>query len=329
MPLLRINATTDGLALHDLSRPLGRTLREMARTEGPAVLMLHGYKYAPGSARHCPHRKILGEAPDAWPVRLGLDGSDNRAGLGIALGWYARGPLQEAHGRACTLGESVAMVVAMLRTYRPDRPVHFIAHSLGSEAALAALSHLPEGAVDRMVLLTGASYAAQALQRLQTPAGRSVEILNVTSRENDLFDAAFERLIRSDSPGDRAIGLGIDAPNVVNLQLDCPETLFALHSLGFALTPSRRRVCHWSTYRRNGVMRLYSAFLRAPEASPLSRLRSVLPEHAAPRWSRLLAMPSIGARAARLLPFPADGVGSRPRTPCAAVTGSHKNEPAC
>ena len=323
MPLLRINATSSGLSLHDMKRPVARRLSEMASQPGPAILMLHGYKYAPSSQNHCPHSKIFAAGARGWPAQLGFGGAHDE-GLGIAFGWYARGALRAAHDRAAQQGETLAMIVALLRAHRPDRPVHVIAHSLGSEAALSALPHLPRGAIDRMILLTGASFAKQARARLDSPAGRSVEILNVTSRENDLFDAVFERIIRSQAPGDHAIGQGIQAPNVLNLQLDCARTAASLARFGYPLGPSERRVCHWSSYKRQGIMAFYADFLRNPGGLSMARLAAQLPQEAAPRWSRLFSRPvQLPARASRFsLQFTRLGA----RSGALSAPGPMKNE---
>jgi hypothetical protein len=152
------------------------------------------------------------------------------------------------------------------------------------------LEHLQKGAIDRMILLSGASYQSHARAMLQTPAGRRTEVLNVTSRENDLFDAAFERLVPSNHPNDRAVGHGIGVVNAANLQLDCQHTLKNFEILGYRVAPPERRVCHWSTYTRRGTMTLYSRFLREPEALPLSHVSQACPEIAQPRWSRLVPL---------------------------------------
>ena len=316
MPLLRIDDTPQGLTLHNTPQPAARRLHRLASHPGPAILMVHGYKYAPGSKAHCPHRKIFGAAAHNWPAQLGFGHGHPDEGLGIALGWHARGSLRAMHRRAADLGENIAVIVAMLRTHSPQRPIHIIAHSLGSEAALSALAHLPPGAVDRMVLLTGASYTQRAQAMLETPAGRAVQVLNVTSRENDLFDAAFEHLVRPDSAGDCAIGRGLRATNVANLQLDCGQTLTGLHDLGFPVATPNRRICHWSAYTRPGVMALYAAFLRDPARLPLARLRRILPEATAPRWSRLIALPQRRFAPAKVaLPHPPYGTKPTPVSP--------------
>lgn len=328
MPILRINATSAGLTLHNTPQPAARKLRSMAALPGPAIIMVHGYKYDPNTIEHCPHRKIFSAGTTSWPARLGFHKGDAEEGLGIALGWFARGSLKQAHARAAELGQSIAIIVALLRAHRPHRPVHVIAHSIGSEVALSALAHLPLGAIDRMVLLTGASYSGKALKLLNTPAGRSVEVLNVTSRENDIFDAGFECLVRPETRNDCAIGQGIQAHNVANVQLDCDATLQILNQLGFSVASSGKRVCHWSSYRRAGVMALYSAFMRAPENMPLEHLARCLPAVPEPRWSRLFAKPTRTHRPKEIsLALDARTVSSG-RPPLATVFSTgHRNGP--
>lgn len=288
MPLLRINATPHGLTLHDTPQPAGRRLCAMASQHGPAIIMVHGYKYRPASTAHCPHRKIFGADAKSWPAQLDFGTSTQHEGIGIAFGWDARGTLRKVHNRASALGESLAIIVAMLRHHTPHRPVRVIAHSLGAEVALSALEYLPNPSIDRMVLLNGASYTRRAAACLRTPAGLGLELLNVTSRENDVFDAAFERLVPARGAPDKAIGHGIDAPNATTVQLDCGQTLQGFKTMGFDIAPPSRRICHWSTYTRPGVMALYAQFLRDPIALPFDGLVHVLPRHAAPRWSRFL-----------------------------------------
>ena len=65
-------------------------------------------------------------------------------------------------------------------------------------------------------------------------------------------------------PGDRAISHGLDAPNAVTLQLDCMDTLAHIARLGTAVGLPERRICHWSSYMRPGVLRFYNELLRTP-----------------------------------------------------------------
>lgn len=299
MPVIRINAIGETARLHGSPTPVGAALARIGPTEGPVVVMIHGFKYQPGHRLHCPHRHILALHPEAlpwsapsWPRQLGFGTGLPAEGLAVAFGWNARGTLWAAQRRAVRAGRALAQVIAALRRQAPTRPVHVIAHSLGSELVLEALHHLPAGAVGRILSLTGASHASRARQALETPAGRTAEFLNITSRENDLFDFMFERLVAPPCPGDRAIGYGLEAPNAVTLQLDCPGTLDHLSRLGAAIAAPERRVCHWSSYTRPGVLQFYRELLRRSDRLPLSTLRRGVPPRPAPRWSRLLAPPS-------------------------------------
>jgi pimeloyl-ACP methyl ester carboxylesterase len=287
MPLLRINATSQGLMLHGTSKPALDAIARTAPCSGPAIVMVHGYKYTPSDSAHCPHTKIFTQNPRGWPTALGFNQDARNEGIGIAFGWHARGALWQAHQNARALGEHLAEIVLALRAHSPDRPIHVIAHSLGSEIALSALAHLPRNAVNRVILLTGASFVDHALAMLESAAGRTAEVFNITTRENDLFDLAFERLVNTPSSSDSAIGAGINAPNAVTVQLDCPRTLAVLANIGLPVAPSGRRVCHWSTYTRPGVMAAYARLLRAPASLPLKRIEALIPPAAAPRWSRL------------------------------------------
>lgn len=296
MPLLRINATPLGLAQHEGFEPICAVLRKTGGLPGPAIIMVHGYKYAPGHPHHCPHSKILGSGDQAWPAALGVVSAQADQGLGIAFGWHARRPLRAAHRLARDLGQSLAQLITLLRAETPDRPVHIIAHSLGSETTLSALQHLPEGSVNRILLLTGASYVSHANAMLCTPAGRRAEVFNITSRENDLFDLAFERLITKPCAGDTALGRGITADNALTLQLDCPSTLAVLAQFGLPVAASARRVCHWSSYTRPGIMALYARLLRQPAALSFAEMAALLPPTQTPRWSRLWASASTDPR---------------------------------
>lgn len=328
MPLLNVNATSTGLKVHQTSQRAEHACLGLAHHEGPSVFMVHGYKYAPGSQRHCPHTKIFRAGAGGWPHGLGFHGQDPKEGLGIAFGWHARGLLGHAHRRANELGADLAALVRLLRVAAPHKPIHLVAHSLGSEIVLSALGHLQEGSVDRIILLTGASHQGHARRMLQSPAGQTAQVLNVTSRENDLFDAAFEWLVPSRVSDHGAIGRGLEAPNVVNLQIDCHASIEALSRLMLRVAPSQKRVCHWSSYRRSGLMHLYKRFLRDPQDLTLCHLRTVLPTEATPRWSRLLPSIRPGPAHALILHRTLLGLGSHRRRPSAAQRGSTDNEHA-
>ncbi|MDP5216784.1 alpha/beta hydrolase [Ruegeria sp. 2205SS24-7] len=298
MPVIRINAIGDRPVLHGSPQAPTKLLQQAQGGAGPVIVMTHGCKYQPGHARHCPHEAVLalphdrrGAAIAAWPEKLGFGQGNPDEGLAIAFGWDGFGGLWQARQRAIAAGRAMAAIIRHLRQIAPHRPVHFIGHSMGVELALEALHHLPPGALSRIISLTGAAYRQRARAALQTEAGHAASFINVTSRENDLFDFLFECLIAPPECGDRALGLGLEAHNAVTLQLDCRRTLEHLSRFAGPVGGPERRICHWSSYRRPGALAFYNALLRAPEGFDLSLLRMGLPATSAPRWSRLLSLP--------------------------------------
>lgn len=300
MPMIRINAKGNLPELHSSPRPLWPTLQRAGATKGPVIVMIHGFKYLPGHALHCPHRHILSLSPEelpwrspSWPRQLGFGVGNTGEGLAVAFGWEARGALWQAQKRAVQAGRALADVIRFLKEQNPSRPVHVLAHSMGTELALEALHHLPVGAIQRIISMTGACYQSRCEEALRTEAGRAVEFINMSSRENDPFDFLFEQLIRPPVPGDRALGHGVSAPNAVTIQLDCEDTLAHIARIGSVIADPQFRVCHWSSYMRPGVLRFYSNLLRDDQTWSLDRLRQGLPSETAPRWSRLFALPTV------------------------------------
>ena len=262
-------------------------------TPGAAVtIMLHGYRYSPASPAKDPHISIYAPVPRcrdrhtlSWSRRLGLVG----ARPGIGFGWRADGTIWRAQAEATLAGLALARLIADLRAGGAG-PVGLIGHSLGGRVALAALAHLDAGDVGRIVLLSAAEFREPAQQALATPAGRAAQVLNVTSRENDLYDKGIELLLggRDDGP---ALGTGLDAPNAVTVQIDHPRHRDGLRALGFPTAAPSRRICHWSAYMRPGLFPLYRAFLHRPDTLTLCSLRAALPADTSPRWSRLFTRP--------------------------------------
>ena len=292
MPILRLNAHRHGLSLHGSPAPALPTLRRAALGRGPVMILIHGFKYDPSDPSCSPHTTIFGSRAKmrgAWLAPLGFGQNRSDEGLAIAFGWRARGNLGRARQTARAAGVHLARVIRTLRAAHPARPIHVITHSMGSEVVLEALHALCPGDLSRVVTLSAASYASCAAAAFQTPAGRAAELLNITSRENDVFDFLFERLTPPPVPGDQAMGVGVDLPNAVNIQLDCPDTLRALLGFGGHIAPPQRRLCHWSSYTRSGALRFYAHALRAPHAVPLVALRAALPAAPAARWSRMFA----------------------------------------
>ena len=306
MPIVRINAVDDRAELHGSPRPIFRQLKDASDNDGPVIIMTHGYKYRPDHANACPHRHILSLHPSttpwyspSWPQQLGFGAGFEDEGLAVAFGWDASGPLWSARRRAVAAGRVLAGIITDLHRINPNRRIHFIGHSMGTELALEALHRIPPGALHRIISMTGAAYHSRAMEALLTPAGQKAEFINVVSRENDLFDFMYEWLIQPPLKGDHSIGRGLQAPNAVTVQIDCTETLDHLSGMISPVAEAQRRVCHWSSYTRPGVLRVYNALLRNPDGLNLTTLRRGLPARPHRRWSRLFALP----RRRALLPF--------------------------
>ncbi|SDE35762.1 Alpha/beta hydrolase of unknown function [Paracoccus isoporae] len=272
--------------------------RAAALPEGaPVIVMIHGYRFCPSRPEHDPHRHILGLGPVApgarrmrsWPRALGF-AEHGAEGLGLPFGWPARGSLRAAYRRAAASGADLARSLDLL-SQAAQRPVHLIAHSLGARVAMQALARARPGSVGRLVLMAAAELRPQAQAAIDSPAGRRAEIINVTSRENDLFDLGLEMLVGAGRH--RALGLGLAQPrgNWLDLQIDAPDVRASLTRLGFPIGQDIARACHWSPYLRDGLFEFYRVALGQPWALPLPMLRSHLPARQAPRWSRLLEMP--------------------------------------
>jgi pimeloyl-ACP methyl ester carboxylesterase len=295
MPVLQIDSGPDGPRLNQSLQPLTPALRQALQGSGPIVIMIHGYKFDPRNRETCPHRHILSLDPSrasfkavSWPRGLGFDGQSKGEGVAIAFGWPARGTIWKAYERAAIAGRALAGLIETIGRLAPGRRVHLLAHSLGARVALTALPHVSAPLVDRMILMSGADYGQTARTALQCSAGQQAQIINVTSRENDLFDFLLERLVAPPERGDRTLAHGMpQAPNTLTLQLDHRETLGVLRGAGFDIAPPGGRVCHWSSYIRQGVFPLYRALLRQPEDWPLIQLRAALPKACDPRWSRI------------------------------------------
>jgi hypothetical protein len=252
----------------------------------PVVAMIHGWRYSPSFAADCPHGSILSiDRPDeqrrmvSWPRHLRLDG---HSGLGIAIGWNAKCDPWRAHLRAGQTGAALAEIARTVHDLS-GRPIQVIAHSMGARVALAALGQVAPGQISRMVLLAAAETRGRTLAALATPAGRQVEVINVTTRENDLFDAFFEWGIHLGLRTSIGQGLGRAHPGWHDLWIDQPRSLAGLAALGHPLADPPRRVCHWSPYLRPGTIALYRALIDG------SLKAADLPE-ARPgrRWSRLI-----------------------------------------
>ncbi|MGR3490619.1 MAG: alpha/beta hydrolase [Shimia sp.] len=298
MPLFPV-VVRDGRAVPRDDCDVREGLRAQLSCAGPIVVMIHGYKFHPDVTGHDPLGHIFSLTPKpcfkavSWPAALGFDGARAGEGLCIPFTWPARGSIRAVYRAAAVAGEALAGLLRTITEIAPGRRVQVIAHSMGARVFLEALRTAPARSVNRAILLSGAEYQARAEAAMDTAAGRSCAIFNVTSRENDLFDCLFEWSIRPPRRWDRALGAGlrVGRPNWLDLQIDHPSTLDALAMFGFEIGAPTARVCHWSTYLRPGIFDLYAALLRQPEALPLATLRKVLPSRPARRWTRMMAPP--------------------------------------
>ncbi|MBC9248217.1 hypothetical protein H4P12_16200 [Paracoccus sp. 11-3] len=291
MPIIKVNP--DQTSPGDAYR-LAKSLPDSA----PIIAMIHGYRYSPHIPHHDPHRHILALDPLqdvprvlSWPRALGFGGEDMSEGLAIAFGWEARGRLGTAFARAAGAGNWLGGYLSDIAD-AAGRPVSIIGHSMGARVALKSLHHTTPGSIGRIILLAGAEFEDEAAQALHTPAGKLAEVINVTSRENDLFDFGIELWLGRGRK--RALGFGLKQPalNWVDLQIDCPENLKELGRMGFDIDRAPLRLSHSSPYLRRGMFDFYRTALRQPWALPLPMLRHRLSGQITPRWSRLLAPPA-------------------------------------
>ncbi len=331
MPLLRVNATAQGPCLRGaghLDDRLSAMLASLA-PGAPVVVLVHGYKFSPSLSAFDPHDHILSLAPDrggrramSWPRQLGFGCNRPDEGLCIAFGWEARGTIWRAWSGAEAAGQSLADLLTRIRRWHRG-PVDMLGHSLGARVCLSAVAAAPAASVGRLVLLAAAEYRATARAAMASPAGRGAEVLNITTRENDLFDALVEWIVPAPRRGDRTLGAGLEAPNWLDLQIDAGATIAALTELGYPIPAPARRICHWSPYLRPGLLPFYRDLLRDRRALSLPRLQNALPRTAEPRWARLRpGVPALLRRFARAAPIRSEAQASC--LPCPRPDPGHK-----
>lgn len=320
MAYIGITASDKGLAVEpggDLDALLARRLREIG-PRAPVVILIHGYKFGPGSSAQPgadPHRSIYAFGPGlrswktpSWPEGLGFDPASPETGLCIGFAWPAaeahlpsllatgRNGFARVYDRAAEYGRRLAELIARIHAAAPGRAVDLLAHSLGARVALCALPHLAT-APERIVLLGAAEFdtrAAEALAGLR--AGREPQVYNVTARANDFYDLLLETFAPRRSRRDRAVGMGLREPLPcwLDLQLDRRDVTEWINAQGVALRPMTARKCHWSFYTHEGVFAVYQAILRRKPGWDLASLRASGRFAAQePRWSRLAPAPRL------------------------------------
>jgi hypothetical protein len=301
MPLCQVNISGDGPLEPEATRAALAAALARLPAEAPVIVLVHGYKFSPNVAAHDPHTHILSLDPRpswkavSWPRRLGLGAGEGAEPLCIAVGWEARGTLWQAYGRAAEAGAGLAALIGLIRALRPATQVQALAHSLGARVVLSALPHLEAGALGRAVLLAAAEMRSRAAAALETEAGRALGLLNVMSRENELYDTLLEWLVAPHAWGDRALGRGFGAERGgarasgrVDLRIDDSGHRAALAAMGFRIPEADRRFCHWSVYLRAGLFDVYRTVLS--DGVALDRLGAALPQAGTAR-SRLIQLP--------------------------------------
>jgi len=299
MTLIPINATRNGLSLGDGSGDAPDHTIKAALTAlpkgAPVVIMVHGKGYNPCDPARDPHALIFAPRGGfgrsrfvSWPRRLGfaLPGPRQPLGLCFGLGWNATGALWHATDAADATADKLARLVHLIRRVDPTRRIDLIGHSLGARVILGAMPNLAANTIARVILLAGADFTTRARTARRSHAGQTAEFLNITTRENDLFDFLFERAI-APFGGQTALGRGVGArDNWLDIQLDNPATADALRGMGLPLAAPQVRICHWSVYLRPGVFRFYRGLIHDRDRLTLPVLHAALSAAPEPRWSR-------------------------------------------
>lgn len=266
-----LHVTADGCIWRprDAAAPDLAALLDRLPEEQPVPILIHGYRYAPGSRHDDPHDLIFADAPRTpcghlgWPHHLGFRSGDG--GLCIGFGWNALGSIWRARAEAARAGLALAALVTRIRSVSPRRRITVLAHSLGARVLVSALPAVDGGDIARAVLLVPAVLRSEARQAIATTGGRSCEIVNVTTAQNRPFDRAFELLVAAGLARSAGRGLGLSGGGRwFDLALDDPGQRARLARLGFAVPDPERRICHWSSYQRAPLFDLYRALLAEP-----------------------------------------------------------------
>jgi pimeloyl-ACP methyl ester carboxylesterase len=292
MPLLKINAKNGHPVLAECLTPVRDRLQAGLQGQAPVVVLIHGFKFSPFAPAFNPHQHILSLTPTAgchkvisWPGELGFTDQSSDDGLCIAFGWHARGSIWTATRNAEHSSTALIRLIHLIHQLDPGRPVHVIAHSLGCQVVLQAVQRIHAGSVKRIVLVAAAGFRHQAQAMMIRPALKETEVLNITSRENLLYDALYATTMLHPSLP-LGFGLGRPHPRWTDIAIDRAATLSALKTAGFAIAEPAHRICHWSGYLRPGIWSLYRSLLRDPNPTTLKDIKARLSTATQVRSSR-------------------------------------------
>lgn len=303
MTIIGVAAGPGGLRYGDGQPDLAEAIRRLP-SGAPIIVMIHGFRFDPTDPQHNPFRTIFAPTSTSqkprlrsWPAALDLPDA-----LYIGFGWSARaasGPFAfdqgfaEVYRRAGAAGVDLAELLRQIALAAPGRPIDIIAHSLGARVALSAMRNLPRSVhrqIGRMLLLGGAELDISAKGALSAvPVDATVEVYSFTTRQNDVFDAAFEAFVPARPKRARSLSVGLPQnPRILTIQLDHPRFQTWLRTRGIDIGAFAHRICHWSFYTDAGVMTLYRRLLTERHAWRVAELsRDTVFQEREPRWSRL------------------------------------------
>lgn len=260
MSILKINAhgteprCADG---GDIAPALVPYLARLSDVE-PVIICTHGLRHSPFMAGpdFNPHLGVLASTPARrhWKARsfvrqLHMGQGQRREGQAIAFGWDGAGMIWPVMTRAAEAGAALARLCMAIRACRPELKIGIVTHSLGARVVLEAMIRAPMPAFDRVLLLTPAEHRARAGHALAAPGGQGTMIVSVQTPENWLAHLGFAAAF----PGWFTCARGPRDRRWVDFVPDRrPDLGVARWSY---------RTCHWSSYLRPGLWRLYRGYL--------------------------------------------------------------------
>ncbi len=282
MALLGLSLRDEGITCQDGSDPEQALRAKIAQLPGnaPIVILIHGYRFTPERPHRDPHALIYAMEPArahwkliSWPKGLGFTQHGTKDGLAIGFAWpgtaranlgevaLGRSGFAKVYDRAAEAGHALANLLEDIARIAPARKVDILAHSLGARVALQAIRCSAATNFGRVVLMGGAEYREKAAACIESHPG-TIEVYNVTSRANGLYDHLFQRFAPAKSGLALGRGLARLAERTVDLDLDALPAAALLRGRGHCLASSEAYICHWSFYLREGALPLYASIFR-------------------------------------------------------------------